>query len=69
MSLPNSEEALSVIRKRTSLKSRGVSPDLTAMQRGVESRIRDEFWQRTNGGETNLRIKYFQGMPSIVSKN
>ena len=60
VSLQNSEEALSVIRKCISLKGRDVfvSPDLTAMQRGVESRVRDEFRQRTKDGETNLRIKY-----------
>lgn len=43
--------------------------DQTATQRSYLQNIRDELKRRVENGETNLKIKYVKGIPTIIKNN
>lgn len=43
-----------------------ISKDLTVMQRSHAYKIRQEYKDRISKGETNIKLKYFNGLPKIV---
>lgn len=65
--------ASSLLRKSTQIKSvdkwssLGLSRDRTVMQRELYSNVRTQMRERMDAGERNLRIKYRNGIPNIVS--
>ncbi|KAJ3650281.1 hypothetical protein Zmor_021979 [Zophobas morio] len=46
-----------------------VNRDLTKMQQDVAYKTRKEFKERVNKGEKNISLKYYNGVPKIVTKN
>lgn len=46
-----------------------ISPDRTRKQIEYYQTLKDELARRTESGETNLKIKYINGIPRIVSLN
>lgn len=65
------EVAQLAVRSKTKLKGTNIyiSPDLTKTQAEAEARVKAELRQRLSNGESDLKIKYFQGVPKIIQKN
>lgn len=75
MRLSSSECVPVILRKFKKLKSSGkfkqlsLSPDRTPQQVSVYKSVKMELERRLSDGETNLRIKYFNGLPTIIQSN
>lgn len=72
--LPNQHDVFDVLKNKrklgnlTNLKNISISSDKTLLQRKQLKNLIDELNARKNSGETNLFIKYINGLPTI-SKN
>lgn len=69
--LSTPQEVGLILKNRAKLKGTNVyvSADLTTRQRELERTVKDELEDRRSKGETNLQIRYSNGIPTIVSKN
>ena len=54
------------LKNSNAFKSIQVSKDLTVMQRSHAYKIRQQFRDRISNGESNIKLKYFNGLPKIV---
>nr|CAI5829945.1 unnamed protein product [Callosobruchus analis] len=75
VSLPDESAVLKVIRNCKKLKNSdkykhiSISFDKTPRQIGFYQDLKNQLIVRQNNGESNLKIKYVQGTPKIVSLN
>nr|CAI5841176.1 unnamed protein product [Callosobruchus analis] len=73
VSLPSAEQVLELIKKSPALKNSeefkniSVSYDRTPRQMQLYKEVRKQLDDRKNGGESNIRIKYVNGIPKIVN--
>lgn len=54
-------------RLKTKFQNINITPDRTPEQTAYYKSVKAELVQRSEAGETNLRMKYISGIPSIVS--
>lgn len=69
---PTAEEARSLLRGKHRLpKESGmyIKYDQTILQRTHLKKLLSEMQERTNQGETNLKLRYFGGVPKIIKHN
>lgn len=74
VSLSSQHEVFEVMKNKSKLQDAKVNTifintDLTSSQRIQISKVKDELRERTTKGETDLYIKYINGLPRILSKN
>lgn len=74
VTLSTESAVTSVLRNCRNLKNYrlphiAISRDKTPMQAELYRRVRAEMQQRLSAGETNLRIKYVSGIPTIMKPN
>lgn len=65
-----SEQTVKIIlRNRNKFKDDAITifPDQTPLQQARFKNLKDQLKHRTENGETNLRIKYINGIPRIIS--
>lgn len=55
-----------ILRMYRPLNNVYMNRDLTARQRDINYRIRQEYQRRVKDGETDIKLKYRNGIPSIV---
>lgn len=55
--------------KAISSKKVYIEPDMTPKQRDELNMVRNEYERRKQNGEDNIRIKFVNGIPTIVQKN
>lgn len=71
VSLNSREDALKIIRNKIKLRNSKyniiIALDQTIMQQNYYKKIKAELDERTNQGE-NLKIKYFNGVPQIITQ-
>lgn len=75
VTLHNEDEAIGFIRSAKNLKNSEynrkifISEDRTPRQQMYYRKIRDKLRERVGMGETNLKIKYINGIPTITTEN
>lgn len=73
--LGNEQQVVDIIRNVKNLvnsrfhKKVSLSFDRTIKQQALYRRVKEELQERLNSGETNLKIKYINNLPTIVPKN
>lgn len=68
--LPSEDIKVSLLSKYKTRNSIYINNDLTKMQQDKAYRIRQEFKRRLGDGEEGIKLKYYNGIPTIVrSKN
>lgn len=69
--LPDKKIAKDILRQRNKLNVGGVyiKGDLTVMQRSYLRDVLAELKRRTEAGEANLKIRYYNSIPKIVKVN
>lgn len=73
LSLSSESDVVTLLKKSKSLIKSGefsgvfISRDRTPFQQKLHGSVRDELRDRKSKGETNIRIKYSNGIPRIVS--
>lgn len=75
VTLNNEEEVITIVRKAINLKNTRfdkkvfVSADLTPRQQQYLRNVRRQLKERRDAGENNLKLKYINGIPKIISVN
>ena len=65
----NETDVLKILRNKKRIKKYKLAADLTNVQKNCISKIKNEFKERQNNGETNITMKYVDGFLKILPKN
>ncbi|KAJ3660168.1 hypothetical protein Zmor_004636 [Zophobas morio] len=67
MTVSSSADVINILRNYRTKNNVYINRDLTVKQRNLSFAVRKDFKQRCDNGEKDIKLKYFNGIPKIVS--